>query len=80
MLNLVMPQLLRRNIDEGPNLVVLLRDSSSFILNDEIIIVYHTQWQGQPDIWLCKFFCFYRPYKEYSKEMNNDIKHKAYSE
>ena len=31
------------------------------------------QWRGQPDIWSCKFFSVYRPYKEsISKEMNND--------
>ena len=33
------------------------------------------QWRSQPDIWSCKckFFCFYRPYKEpISEEMNND--------
>ena len=31
------------------------------------------QWRSQPDIWSCKFFCVYRPYKEpISKEINND--------
>ena len=31
------------------------------------------QWRSQPEIWSCKFFCVYRPYKEsISKEMSND--------